>query len=183
MEHVELEIEDGLVDGTLPDLEQLVRDHWEPVYRVVLALVRDHGLAEDVTQETLLKAWKALPRFRGDSSLRTWILRIAHNTAISALRKRLPQPQDPFEMPDLAATSYGAADTAQTAIGSALMDQFEAALASLPAKTRTIVVLRELEGHPYEEIARIVGLPTTTVRTRLFRARKHLAKAMAGWDG
>lgn len=183
MEPVELAVDDPVVPApSLPDLEQLVRDHWEPVYHVVLALVRDHALAEDVTQETLLKAWKALPRFRGDASLRTWILRIAHNTAISALRKRVPQPQDPFEMPDQPATAYGAADTAQAAVGSALMDQFEAALASLPPKTRAIVVLRELEGHAYDDIARIVGLPTTTVRTRLFRARKHLAKSLAGWN-
>lgn len=161
----------------LPDLEQLVRAHWKPVYRVVLSLSRDHALAEDVTQEALLKAWKALPSFRGEASLRSWILRIAHNTAISALRKRRPEPREMWNLPD----SPGRRQAADLAFDNMMMEHFKAALAELPPSTRSIVVLREVEGHSYEEISDIVGLPLTTVRTRLFRARKQLAKSLAGW--
>jgi RNA polymerase sigma-70 factor (ECF subfamily) len=161
----------------VPDLEHLVRAHWAPTYRVVMALVRDHARAEDITQEALLKAWKALPRFRGESSLRNWILRIAHNTAISDLRRRSPEPREPWNLPE----SGSGRDSSDLVMDDMMMEQFQAALAALPPSTRAIVVLREVEGRSYEEIAGIVRLPLSTVRTRLFRARKELAKSLAGW--
>lgn len=161
----------------MPDLEHLVRAHWAPAYRVVMALVRDHALAEDITQEALLKAWKALPSFRGDSSLRNWILRIAHNTAISTLRRRKPEPREPWNLLE----SLSGRDSSDLVLDDMLMEQFQTALASLSPSTRAIVVLREVEGRSYEEIAEIVRLPLSTVRTRLFRARKELAVALEGW--
>lgn len=163
--------------GQTPDLEQLVRDHWAPTYRVVMALVRDHALAEDVTQEALLKAWKALPSFRGDSSLRNWILRIAHNTAISMLRRRKPEPREPWNLPE----SISGRDSSDLVMDEMMLEQFQTALSALPPSTRAIVVLREVEGRSYEDIADIVQLPLSTVRTRLFRARKELAIALEGW--
>lgn len=161
-----------------PDLESLVRDHWEPVYRTVLSIVRDHGIAEDVTQDSLLKAWKALPTFRGDASLRSWILRIAHNTAISSLRRRRPELYEPWNLPE----RDGGRDVSEDAVNAVAFEQVAAALAKLPPLTRSIVVLREVEGRSYEEIAQIVRLPLPTIRTRLFRARKHLAKALKEWQ-
>jgi RNA polymerase sigma-70 factor (ECF subfamily) len=161
-----------------PELEQLVRDHWAPVFRVVRALVRDHALAEDITQEALLKAWKGLATFRGESSLRTWILRIAHNTAISTLRKRQPEPREPWNLPE----HPFPAQTSDLVVDDMMMEQFQRALGELPPATRSIVVLREVEGRSYEEIAEIVRLPLSTVRTRLFRARKELARALKGWQ-
>jgi RNA polymerase sigma-70 factor (ECF subfamily) len=161
----------------MSDLEQLVRAHWAPTYRVVIALVRDHALAEDITQEALLKAWKALPSFRGDSSLRNWILRIAHNTAISTLRRRRPELREPWNLPE---NTLGR-DASDSVVDGLVMEQFQIALAELPPSTRAIVVLREVEGRSYEDIADIVGLPLSTVRTRLFRARKELAIALGGW--
>ena len=163
--------------GQTPDLEQLVRDHWAPTYRVVMALVRDHALAEDVTQEALLKAWKALPSFRGDSSLRNWILRIAHNTAISMLRRRKPEPREPWNLPE----TISGRDSSDLVMDELMLEQFQTALSALPPSTRAIVVLREVEGRSYEDIADIVQLPLSTVRTRLFRARKELAIALEGW--
>ncbi|MDH3538885.1 MAG: sigma-70 family RNA polymerase sigma factor [Acidimicrobiia bacterium] len=163
--------------GQTPDLEQLVRDHWAPTYRVVMALVRDHALAEDITQEALLKAWKALPGFRGDASLRNWVLRIAHNTAISVLRSRKPEPREPWNLPE----SISGRDSSDLVIDELMLQQFQTALSAMPASTRAIVVLREVEGRSYEEIADIVRLPLSTVRTRLFRARKELAVALKGW--
>lgn len=169
------DVVDGL--GPMPDLEQLVRDHWAPTYRVVVALVRDHGMAEDITQESLLKAWKALPTFRGDASLRNWILRIAHNTAISALRRRKPESREPWNLPE----SLSGPDASDLVADRLMMEQFQTALSALSPSTRAIVVLREVEGRSYEEIAEIVRLPLSTVRTRLFRARKELAIALKGW--
>lgn len=154
-----------------------MRDHWAPTYRVVMALVRDHALAEDVTQEALLKAWKALPSFRGDSSLRNWILRIAHNTAISMLRRRRPEPREPWNLPE----SVSGRDSSDLVVDELMLEHFQTALSALPPSTRAIVVLREVEGRSYEDIADIVQLPLSTVRTRLFRARKELAIALKGW--
>jgi RNA polymerase sigma-70 factor (ECF subfamily) len=160
-----------------PDLELLVREHWAPVYRTVLSIVRDHGVAEDVTQEVLLKAWRALPGFRGEASLRNWILRIAHNSAISYLRKRRPELYEPWNLPE---RELGR-DVADEAVNRVALDRVAEALAELSPSTRSIVVLREVESRSYEDIARIVRLPLPTVRTRLFRARKQLAQALKEW--
>ena len=88
-------------------LEQLMVDHADAVYRVALSVTRNPHLAEDVAQDALLKAWQALPTFRGESPLRNWILRITHNTAISTLRKRRDVLQDPFELPENQSSQTG----------------------------------------------------------------------------
>ncbi len=81
-------------------LAALTRRHADAVYRVALSVTRDHVLAEDVAQDSLLKAWQALPTFRGQAPLKNWLLRITHNTAISALRRRRDVHVDPAEMPE-----------------------------------------------------------------------------------
>ena len=86
--------------GDPKDLHDLVVDHGEAVYRLALSVVRDAALAEDVAQDTLLKAWLALPTFRGEASLRSWIMRIAHNTTISTLRTRRALVMDPHDLPE-----------------------------------------------------------------------------------
>ena len=156
--------------------EQLVLVHSAAVYRVARAIVRDHSLAEDVTQDTLIKAWRALPQFRGESSLRTWVLRIAHNTAISTLRRRRDELRPPWSL-----QSAGGDDSAATVERSMAMEQFETSLAELDPSSRAIVVLREVEGMAYDEIAAMLELSVPTVRTRLFRARRILAKSLEAW--
>ncbi|MBT8242083.1 MAG: sigma-70 family RNA polymerase sigma factor, partial [Acidimicrobiia bacterium] len=92
--------------GTTPaepnpdDLSALVTAYSEPVYRVALSVVRDRSLAEDIAQDTLVKAWLALPTFRGEASLKSWVLRIARNTAISTIRANRMVAMDPFTMPE-----------------------------------------------------------------------------------
>ncbi len=160
----------------LVSFEELVTDHSAAVYRVARAIVRDHALAEDVTQDTLIKAWRALPRFRGESSLRTWVLRIAHNTGISALRRRRDELLPPWSL-----QAGGHDDSAAGAERSVMMNEFRRGLGKLDATSRAIIVLREVEGLSYEDIAAALGVPVPTVRTRLFRARRALARSMEGW--
>ena len=130
--------------------------------------MRDRALAEDIAQETLVKAWLALPTFRGESSLRGWVLRIAHNTAISTIRRRRAVVIDPHELPE-EMTNPNLSVEARVLDGAA-MDDFVEALDTLDDLSRSIVVLRELDGLSYEEIAEVLDVPMPTVKTRLLRA-------------
>lgn len=159
-------------------LESLVIDHGDAAYRVALSVTRDHDLAEDVTQDAMLKAWGALPTWRGDAPLRNWILRITHNTAISALRKRREVLSDPVEMPEPTSTASVERDVHERMALAA----FELALDELDELTRAIVVLREVEALSYEEIADALQVALPTVKTRLLRGRRHLANALGGWE-
>jgi RNA polymerase sigma-70 factor (ECF subfamily) len=131
-------------------LETLVRDHLDAVYRVAFSVVRDSALAEDVSQDAILKAWQALPTFRGDSSLRSWLLRITHNTAITTLRRRREEVRDPQFLPEQPARST----TEAQAVDRASIDAFEEALDDLDELSRSIVVFREIEGLSYDESRR-----------------------------
>ena len=158
-------------------LEQLVREHLDAVYRVAYSVVRDAALAEDVAQDSILKAWTALPTFRGESTLRSWLLRITHNTAISTLRRRREELRDPALLPERTA----AATTERRVVDTLSVDAFEEALDGLDELSRAIVVLREVEGMSYEEIGETLDVPLPTVKTRLLRSRRTLAAALEGW--
>ncbi len=161
------------------ELSRLVTEFGEAIYRVSLSVVRDPSLAEDVAQDTLVKAWLALPTFRGESSLKSWILRIAHNTAVSTLRLRRSVPMDPFKMPEHHAPA--SASVERKVESSAAMSDFVVELGKLDDLSRSVVVLREVEGLPYEEIAEVLDIPLSTVKTRLMRARRRLGVALEEW--
>ncbi len=159
------------------ELHDLVVEHSTAIYRVALSIVRDPALAEDVTQDTLLKAWQALPTFRGESSLKSWILRIAHNNAISTLRRRRDVLREPAEMPETMT-----AESVETRVQQrAALRDFEEALDRLDDLSRSVVVMREVEQMTYEEIAEALGVSLPTVKTRLLRARRTLAAALGEW--
>ncbi len=166
-------------EPTPEDLHQLVTEHSEAVYRLALSVVRDSALAEDVAQDTMIKAWMALPTFRGDSSLRSWIMRIAHNTAISTLRTRRAVLVDPVEMPEEESPPERSVES-RVEQGEA-MDAFVEALDLLDELSRSIVVLREIEKMAYDEIADVLDVPLPTVKTRLLRARRLLGNALREW--
>ena len=147
-------------------LEVLVREHLDSVYRVAFSVVRDKALAEDIAQDAILKAWNALPTFRGDSSLRSWLLRITHNTAISTLRRRREEVRDPELLPEVETRS----STERQVVDRMSMGAFEEALDQLDELSRSIVVLREIEGLSYDEIASLLDVALPTVKTRLLRA-------------
>ncbi len=158
-------------DVTL-SVDVLVREHSAAMYRLAVSLVRDHALAEDVVQESMMKAWQALDSFRGDSSPRTWLLRITHNTAISALRKRRDDVTQPDRLPERPSTG----SVEDSAVLQADAHEIWSALRKLDELSRTIVVLREVDQMSYDEIAAVLDLPVGTIRTRLFRARQQLSR-------
>lgn len=162
------------------DMHELMVEHSDAVFRLAFSVVRDRSLAEDVTQETMLKAWLALPTFRGESSLRGWIMRIAHNTAISTLRSRRSILSDPNEMPE--APEIIEKSTERRVEGAAAVDEFVEALDLLDDLSRSIVVLRELEGMSYDEISRVLDVPLPTIKTRLLRSRRFLGNALKEWQ-
>ncbi len=162
------------------ELHQLVVEHGDAVFRVALSVMRDRSLAEDVAQEALVKAWLALPTFRGDSALRSWLLRITHNHAISTLRTRRAVVTDPQDLPErIEPVNRSVESTVESHL---IREEFEAALDELDEMSRTIVVLREVEGMAYDEIARTLGVALPTVKTRLLRARRRLGLSLRGWN-
>lgn len=166
--------------GDPNELHNLVVDHGDAVYRLAKSIVRDSALAEDVAQDTMLKAWLALPNFRGDSSLRSWVMRIAHNTAISTLRARRASVTDPNDMPEETIKPHKSIE--RRVESESAMDDFVEALDLLDDLSRSIVVLREIEGMAYEEIADVLDVPLPTVKTRLLRARRRLSAALREWE-
>jgi len=161
------------------DLSRLVKEYGPAVYRLALSITRDPALAEDVSQDTLMKAWLALPTLQNPAAAKGWILRIAHNTTISALRTQRAILTDPSELPE--ANGLPGETTAMRVESRAAVDDFVLALDELDELSRSIVVLRELEELSYEEIADMLEVGLPTVKTRLLRARRRLATSLKEW--
>ncbi len=156
------------------DLNALIDEHAEAAFRVANGILRNPSLAEDAVQETMIKAWQSLGRFRGESSLRSWILSIAHNTSISMLRRRREAVMAPEDMPEIA----GGIDPARSSSALSDLRAVRSALEDLDELSRSVVILREVEGMTYQEISEALSVPVPTVKTRLLRARKRLAGAI-----
>jgi RNA polymerase sigma-70 factor, ECF subfamily len=169
------------VDDTSEELLREILDvHSPSMFRVARSIVHDSALAEDVVQESIVKAWRGLAGYRGESSLRSWLLRITHNTAISMLRKRREDVRDPSVLPETS-DRVDYASPERTVDGRMMVDQLWVALDQLDPVSRTIVVLREIESMSYEDIVETMQLPLPTIKTRLFRARRQLASALTEW--
>jgi RNA polymerase sigma-70 factor (ECF subfamily) len=160
----------------------LVLKYQHKIVNLVMRYVRDPELALDITQEAFIKAYRALPRFRGDSAFYTWMYRIAVNTAKNHLAAQRRRPldveldlQDP-EQYDLHAKLRETDTPEGVTLGRELKETVERAIAGLPEDLRTAIILRELEGMSYEEIAQTMECPVGTVRSRIFRARDAIAK-------
>jgi RNA polymerase sigma-70 factor (ECF subfamily) len=157
----------------------LVLKYQHKVVKLVMRYVRNTAEAEDIAQDAFIKAYRALPQFRGDSAFYTWLYRIAINTAKNAVVARSRNPVD-FDL-DVGNSeeSYemqGRLKDSETPEALVLTDEIRttvnAAIANLPDDLRTAIVLRELEGLSYEEIAATMDCPVGTVRSRIFRARE-----------
>jgi len=160
----------------------LVLKYQHKIVNLVMRYVRDPELAQDISQEAFIKAYRALPRFRGDSAFYTWMYRIAVNTAKNHLAAQRRRPmdveldlQDP-EQYDLHAKLKETDTPEGVTLSNEVKETVERAIAALPEDLRTAIVLRELEGMSYEEIAQTMECPVGTVRSRIFRARDAIGK-------
>lgn len=153
--------------------EQLVRRHTPALYAGALRATGDPQLAQDVVQQAWLSAWLHLPGFRQQSAVRTWLTRIATTTALNALRRVRPtMPLDEVAEPPLTL------DTEQQAEARERARAVRAAVAALPVRQRDAVVLRDLEGLSYQEVADELGCSVSAVKSSLHRGRQSLAEAL-----
>ena len=170
--------------GDKAAFDLLVRKYQHRLVKLISRYVRDQAEVMDVAQESFIKAYRALPRFRGDSAFYTWLYRIAINTAKNHIVAQSRRPPD---------TDLDAVDAEQFADGSdlqelatperiALRDEIQAAVAGaiddLPEDLRVAITLRELDGLSYEEIAQTMECPIGTVRSRIFRAREAINRRL-----
>lgn len=160
----------------------LVEKYHRKLGRLLARMIRDQAEVEDVVQESFIKAYRALPNFRGDSAFYTWLYRIGINTAKNYLVSmgRKPQVMQDVEIEDVENFEEGdemrTMDTPETAmITKEIAQTVNDTIAGLPDELRTAITLRELEGLSYEDIAVIMQCPIGTVRSRIFRAREAIS--------
>jgi len=162
------------VAGDLEAYDRLVAVHQDRIYQVAYRITGNHEDAWDAAQEAFLHAFRSLARFRGAASLSTWLHRIAVNAALDLIR-RLPQPTVPLE----SVTVSGGTEPADAASRSDVQRRINQAIASLPTEQRVVVILRDLQGLSYEDIASVVQIPPGTLRSRLSRGREALRRLLA----
>ena len=158
-------------------LAALVAEHSAAVYRLARSVVRDPGLSDDVTQETFIKVWKHADEFRGEGSMRGWILRIAHRESIAALRRQRDAPTDPHALDH----PVDPMTVGRLVEGRLALEGFTEALDTLDELSRAMLVLRELEDLSYDEIAATLEVSVPMVKSRLLRARRSMAVSLEGW--
>lgn len=158
----------------------LVQRHQARVFSFVRRLCGNPDNALDITQDSFIKAWQALPSWRPDARFETWLLRIAHNTAIDALRRTRHEPDALPE--DYLLTDPGPTPLRQLE-SSRSMAQLETLLTQLPLAQREVLLLREVEGFSYQEMATALEISEGTVKSRLARARDALLQARRDTTG
>jgi RNA polymerase sigma-70 factor (ECF subfamily) len=183
------EIDQQLVEraqrGEKHAFELLVSKYQRKLARLLSRFIRDPTEVEDVTQEAFIKAYRALPNFRGDSAFYTWLYRIGINTAknyLVAMGRRAPTSTE-FDSEE--AESFDDGDQLRDLntpenllMSKQVAETVNQTLAELPDELRTAITLREIEGLSYEDIANIMNCPIGTVRSRIFRAREAIAEKL-----
>ena len=177
-ESTDQQLVDQVMAGNKNAFNLLVMRYQHRVAALIARFVQDPQEVEDVAQEAFIKAYRALPLFRGDSAFYTWLYRIAVNTAKNYLvaRSRRPPAQD-LEIDEVEPTGTGSAlreieSPEGSLFTSELKAAIESALDSLPEELKTAFILREFSGLSYEDIAEVMDCPVGTVRSRIFRARE-----------
>jgi RNA polymerase sigma-70 factor (ECF subfamily) len=178
--------------GSTEAFRALVVRYQRKVYAVALGIVKDPDLAWDVAQEAFVRVYQHLGEFKGDSSFSTWVLRIGSHLAIDSLRRERTSSKDDIDDVNEADLQGGGEGILATALGSdpqqnalrrELAGKMTQALAQLPEKHRTILVLREVEGLSYEELSERLGIHKGTVMSRLFHARKKMQALLREYAG
>ena len=175
--HTDATLVEAAKRGDQGAFEALVRETHRSVYGLVYRLVGNHDDAADVMQETYLRIWRGLRRFRGDAAFDTWVYRVATNAAFTHLKKRGrdPEPMDPTDVTPLEQPALQPEEPLDA-------DKLEQALQKLPVAMRTVLVMKDMYGFTLEEIAKQVGATEGAVKVRLFRARRKVADLMYGSD-
>jgi RNA polymerase sigma-70 factor (ECF subfamily) len=183
---VDLELVTRAQNGDRIAFNALVVRHQRRLANAISRFIRIPQEVEDVTQEAFIKAYRGLKSFRGDSSFSTWLHRIGVNTAknyLVAQKRKLPahRLKNDEEDTDWQETSLAGAnieDPERLLLTKQIGEAVATAMSTLPDTERTALTLRELDGESYESIAEIMSCPVGTVRSRIFRAREHVAKAL-----
>ena len=183
-EQSDLALVERVQHGDRAAFDVLVLRYQHKVLKLVMRYIRDAMEAEDVAQDAFIKAYRALPSFRGDSAFYTWLYRIAINTAKNALvsSKRRPLDydldlQDP-EQYEMHARLKDDETPEHLLLTDEIRETVNGAMGELPEDLRTAIVLREIDGLSYEEIAAAMDCPVGTVRSRIFRAREAIDKKL-----
>lgn len=156
--------------------ERLVNRHQATIFRYLRAALGDVTAAEDALQETFIAAWRSAGRYRGEASVRAWLLGIARNAARRLRRRRVGEPEEYVALDDLGLQAgWGSEDPEQQLLATLRRDALQAALERLTESDREILVLRDLEGLAGEAVAGILGLSLVAMKSRLHRARLRIA--------
>jgi len=152
--------------------ERIVEEYQGRVFRLACSILRNEAAAEDAAQEVFIRLWKALPQFRGESSLSTWIYAISRNTCLTRLKRERIRETLPLEEGKVASIPSPQGDP----VGE---QEIRALVERLPEKYRQVLVLFYFEERSYEQVAEALALPMGTVKTYLHRAKKELASLLA----
>ena len=175
------------LDGELSSFEKLVSRYQNKILGYSARMLNDHEEAEDVAQEVFIKAYRSLDSFRGDSSFSTWIYRIATNLCIDRMRSKKRRPQQAYSLdePIDKEEDKGGREIADYSgePGRAiereeLRRRVREVMAEMPEKMRTILVMCDMQGMAYEDIAKVLDCPIGTVKSRLFHARADLGRRL-----
>lgn len=179
----ENEVVRAVLSGQTDEFEKLVAAYEKPIYHIALKMTGNEEDAFDLSQDTFLKAYRSLGSFRGESGFGTWICRLAANLCIDFLRKQkrrgkivsLDDTDDygrPTELPDLRFEPQSAMEKRELSM------QIREGLGKLPPDQKFVLILRDIEGLSYQEIADTLKMELGTVKSRISRARAHLAKLL-----
>lgn len=171
--------------GDKKAFELLVVKYHRKIIRLISRLVRDPAEVEDVAQDAFIKAYRALPQFRGESAFYTWLYRIAVNTAKNYLATQGRRPEANSDIDAEEAETFADGEqlrdinTPESMLHTRqVADTVNRAMEALPEELRTAITLREIEGLSYEEISEAMACPIGTVRSRIFRAREAIAEKL-----
>jgi RNA polymerase sigma-70 factor (ECF subfamily) len=162
--------------GDIDAYEVLVRRHRDRIYRIALRMLGDRHDAEDIAQDVVIQIWTALTGFTGASSFTTWLYRIVVNRCLNQLRRRH------WTRPVLEGDPQPVAGAEATVIARQRAWAAMEAIAALPSDQRAVIVLHQLEGLSYREVAAVVNISEDAVRGRLHRARLSLLESLRGWS-
>jgi RNA polymerase sigma-70 factor, ECF subfamily len=175
------QVEDSILvraaqNGDVDAFEELVRRYQTSIYRVALRMLGSRADAQDAVQETFVRAWRALPRFRHDSAISTWLYRIVTRRALDRIAsRRSTGTLDEVEV-------EAGPDPAQAAEHQERLRAVTGAIANLPPDQRAALVLREFEGLSYQEVAQVLGASVPAIKTRIHRARMTIIQQTSSWQ-